>query len=247
MDCGSGETKQTTDWLNKMQVVIIAGGLATRLGSITKDTPKSMIDVLGKPFIEYQIDLLKKGGVDDIVLCVGYLGGKIEERIGNGQKVGVKITYSCEEKLLGTAGAIKKAGKYLNDVFFTLYGDSYVFVNFADVESYFRAKGKLSLMTVYKNHNQYDKSNTAIEAGLVKLYSKQQKTQDMVYIDYGVNLFNKKILDMIPKDEPYALEQLFPRLIEKQTMLSYEVTQRFYEIGSVQGLNEFREYARSLN
>jgi len=230
-----------------MQVAIIAGGLATRLESLTRDLPKSMVSILGKPFLEYQIEILRKAGVTDIVLCVGYLSEKIEKYFGAGRSFGVDITYSREEKLLGTAGALKKAEAHLNDVFFTLYGDSYVFLDFANAESYFRTQNKLALMTVYKNHNQYDKSNTAIEAGLVKQYSKQQKTKDMVYIDYGANLFRKEVLDMIPKDEPYSLEQLFPRLIEKQTLLAFEVSERFYEIGSLQGLNEFKEYARSLN
>ena len=231
----------------KMQVAIIAGGLATRLGSLTRDLPKSMVSILGKPFLEYQIELLRRGGVNDIVLCVGYLSEKIEEYFGTGQSFGVSIKYSREEKLVGTAGALKKAEAHLNDVFFTLYGDSYVFLDFANAESYFRTQDKLALMTVYKNHNQYDSSNTAIEAGLVKQYGKQQKTGDMVYIDYGANLFRKEVLDMIPKDEPYSLEQLFPRLIEKQTLLAFEVQERFYEIGSPQGLNEFKEYAGSLH
>lgn len=230
-----------------MQVAIIAGGLATRLGNLTRDLPKSMVKILGKPFLEYQIELLRKAGVNDIVLCVGYLSEKIEEYFGSGHNFGVNIIYSREEKLVGTAGALKKAEAYLNDAFFTLYGDSYIFFNFANAESYFRAQNKLAMMTVYKNHNLYDKSNTAIEAGLVKQYSKQQKNKDMVYIDYGVNLLRKAVLDMIPKDEPYSLEQLFPRLIEKQELLAFEVSERFYEIGSLQGLNEFKEYSRSLS
>jgi MurNAc alpha-1-phosphate uridylyltransferase len=231
----------------KMQVVILAGGLATRLGYLTTELPKSMVSILGKPFLEYQLELLRKEGINNIVLCVGHLSEKIENYFGAGQSFGVSITYSHEEKLVGTAGALKKAEAFLDDVFFTLYGDSYVFLDFTAAMSYFRAQDKLALMTVYKNHNQYDKSNTAVESGLVKRYGKLEKTEDMVYIDYGANLFRREVLEMIPKDETYSLDQLFPRLIERQELLSFEVKERFYEIGSPQGLKEFEEYARRSN
>jgi NDP-sugar pyrophosphorylase family protein len=225
-----------------MQAAILAGGLATRLGELTRNQAKSMVKVLGKSFLEYQLELLAKGGVRDIVLCIGHMGEQIECQILNGKKYGVTIKYSLENKPLGTAGALKNAEPLLKDPFFTLYGDSYLFLDFRSVMRYFKAQKKLGLMTVYKNYDLYDRSNAEIEGNLVKKYSKKQRTRDMVCIDYGANIFRKEILKMIPENQFYSLEDLFMRLVEMEELIAFEVKERFYEIGSLQGLKEFEEY-----
>lgn len=225
-----------------MQVAILAGGLATRLGSLTESRPKSMVPILGRPFLEYQLEFLKKNGVRNVVLCVGHLGEQIEKYFGDGRKYGVNIKYSREDRLLGTAGALKKARGLLEDVFFTLYGDSYLFLDFRAALSFFQSRNKLALMSVYRNYDRYDRSNTAIEGELVKGFSKEKGTADMVYIEYGANIFRKEALEMIPEGR-YDLEQLFPKLIEGGELLAYEVSERFYEVGSPKGLKEFEEFA----
>jgi NDP-sugar pyrophosphorylase family protein len=225
-----------------MQVAILAGGLATRLGALTKNRPKSMVEVYGRPFIEYQLELLRKGGIDNIILCLGYAGEQIERHCGNGKRYGVNIKYSVEDKLLGTAGALRKAEVLLNDVFFTMYGDSYLFLDFPAAMRNFKSQNNLAQMTVYRNYDRYDRSNTAVEGNLVKKYSKQERTEDMTYIDYGANIFRKEVLRMIPENQFYSLEDLFPCLIEMDELLAFEVNERFYEIGSPQGLKEFTEY-----
>jgi NDP-sugar pyrophosphorylase family protein len=225
-----------------MQVAILAGGLATRLGNLTKDQPKSMLKISGKPFLEYQLELLGGAGIKDIVLCVGHLWEQIESFFGNGKRYGVTLRYSIEDSPLGTAGALKKAQTLLSDPFFTMYGDSYLSVDFAAVMRYFSSQNKLALMSVYKNNDRYDRSNTSVEGKLVKKYSKQERTDDMVYIEYGANLFRKQALELVPENHFYELEDLFPRLIAPKELLAYEVKERFYEIGSPQGLKEFEEY-----
>ena len=227
-----------------MQVAILAGGLATRLGDLTRDRPKSMVKVLGKPFLEYQLELLRQSGIKNIILCIGYMGEKIKRHFGSGKRYGVDIRYSVEDTPLGTAGALKKAANLLDDIFFTMYGDSYLFLDFSQVMSYFASQNKLALMTVYKNFNCYDRSNTVVEGNLIKRFSKQQKTRDMVYIEYGANIFRKEVLDMIPENRFYSLDHLFPRLIEQKQLLAFEVRERFYEIGSPPGLTEFAEFIK---
>ena len=222
-----------------MQVVILAGGLATRLGDLTKNRPKSMLQIQDKPFLEYQLDLLRKAGIENIVLCLGHMGEQIERYFGNGRKYGVNIRYSHEDKRLGTAGALKRAEKLLDDPFFTMFGDSFVSMDFGSVISYFNPWNKLALMTVYRNHDRYDRSNTEVEGNLVKRYSKKEKISGMVYIEYGVDVFRKGVLNMIPANEFYSLDDLFPRLIDQQELLAFEVNERFYEIGSLRGLKEF--------
>jgi len=160
-----------------MQVAILAGGLATRLGDLTRNRPKSLVQIQGKPFLEYQLELLKRGGIEDIVLCIGHMGEQIEQRLGDGRRYGVSIKYSHEDKLLGTAGALKKAEALLDDPFFTMFGDSFVNLEFSRVMSYFHSHNKLALMTVYRNHDRYDRSNTEVEGNLVKRFSKKRKDQ----------------------------------------------------------------------
>jgi NDP-sugar pyrophosphorylase family protein len=226
-----------------MQVAILAGGLATRLGPLTKETPKSLINIRGKPFLQYQLEFLKKGNIRDIVLCIGYLGEQIEKYFGDGMEFGIGIKYSYDgDKLLGTAGALKNAERWLEDEFVVMYGDSYLFLDFPAVASYFRKFDKLGLMVVYKNTDRYDKSNVVIDGNLVKEYNKKVKSKDMVHIDYGASILRKEALKLVPQNQPYSLEELFSQLIDRKQLLAYEVGRRFYQIGSLEGLHEFEKY-----
>src|SRR4030042_2339790 len=110
-----------------MQMVILAGGLASRLGPLTQDTPKCMLCFHGKTFFEHQIDLLKRHDITDILMCVGHLADKIQEYFGDGSQFGVRLRYSVEkDKLLGTGGALKNAEPLLDNEFLLMYGDSYL-------------------------------------------------------------------------------------------------------------------------
>lgn len=227
-----------------MQVAILTGGLATRLGDLTRNKPKSMLKIRGKTFLEYQLELLKRAEIKNIVMCIGHMGEQIERHFGNGRNYGVNIEYSLEDKLLGTAGALKKADALLNEVFFTMYGDSYLFLDFPAAMRYFKSQNKLALMTVYKNYDRYARSNTVVEGNSVKNFSKKERTEGMVYIEYGANIFNKEALRMIPENQFYSLDDVFHRLVEMDELLAFEVKERFYEIGSPYGLKDFEGYVR---
>jgi len=225
-----------------MQIVVLAGGPGTRLRPLTEQMPKSMIPVKGKPFLQYQIELFKLSGIRDIVLCAGYLAKKIMEYFGDGSRFGVKIRYSVEgDKLLGTAGALKRTESLLDDVFFLTYGDTYLMLDYADVMAYFKRFDKLGLMVVYKNFNRFDKSNVIVEDGYVKVYDKRRQTPDMVYIDYGVSVLKKDSLALIPPGVVMDLQEFYRALIERGELLAYETYNRFYEIGSFKGLKKFRQ------
>lgn len=229
-----------------MQVAILAGGLATRLRPITETIPKAMVPINGKPFLEYQIDFLKKSGVTDLVLCVGHLSEQIEQYFDDGHTRGVTIRYVRDGKtLLGTAGALKRAEDQLEEVFFVMYGDSYLFLDFLDVYSHFRKSQKLALMVVYKNDNKYDMSNVAVEDGLIARYDKKNSTGDLVYIDYGVLVFNKEVLKFIPEETVCPLEKIIHTLIQRKEIIAYETKKRFYEIGSHNGMDDFKRYIAS--
>ncbi|MDP2947939.1 MAG: sugar phosphate nucleotidyltransferase, partial [Chloroflexota bacterium] len=124
-----------------MQIVILAGGLGTRLRPFTYELPKALIPIHDKPFLHHQIDLLKRKGIRDIVVCVGHLGDKVRDYFGNGRWLGVHIRYSEEQgELLGTAGALRNAEPLLDDEFFVTYGDSYLMLDYGEVMSYFHLR-----------------------------------------------------------------------------------------------------------
>ena len=226
-----------------MQIVVLAGGRGTRLFPLTKDTPKSLIPILGKPFIEYQLELFKSYGIDDVVLCVGYLADKIMKHLGDGGHFGLRIRYSVEKEPLGTAGALKRAQDLLDEEFLLTYGDSYLQVDYADVLKYLKARDRLGVMVVYKNFDRFDRSNVVVEQGFVKAYDKSRKEPGMVYIDYGLSALRKEALSIIPRDTVMDLECFYEALINTRQLLAYEATKRFFEIGSPAGLSDFEDFA----
>jgi NDP-sugar pyrophosphorylase family protein len=222
-----------------LPVVILAGGLATRLRPLTEKIPKALIEVAGRPFVEHQIELLRRNEITEVVLCVGYLGEMIEKRYGDGEALGVRIRYSFDgPKLLGTGGAIKKASTILPDAFFVLYGDSYLPVEYQAVAAAFREANKPALMTVFANADAWDNSNVWFEQAGIRLYSKREKLPKMRHIDYGLMICTRAIFDAYADAVPFDLADTLEDLSRKGELAGYEVSQRFYEIGSPTGLAE---------
>jgi NDP-sugar pyrophosphorylase family protein len=220
-------------------VVILAGGLATRLRPLTNKIPKALVEVAGRPFLEHQLELLKRSSITEVVLCLGYLGEMIEQRYGDGAALGIRIRYSFDGPiLLGTGGAIKRASPLLPDAFFVLYGDSYLPIDFQAVAAAFIEAGQPALMTVYANADAWDPSNVWFEQGRIRLYSKREKLPEMRFIDYGLMVCTRQIFDDFPNDVPFNLADTFETLSRKGQLAGHEVYQRFYEIGSPSGLGE---------
>jgi NDP-sugar pyrophosphorylase family protein len=224
-----------------LPVVILAGGLATRLRPITEQVPKALIEVAGRPFLEHQVELLKRNKVTDLVLCVGYLGEMIEKRYGDGKVLGVRIKYSYDgSELLGTGGAIKKTLRLLPDAFFVLYGDSYLPIDYQAAAAAFRETRCPALMTVFPNADAWDTSNVWFDDGLIRLYSKREKLPQMRHIDYGLMICTREIFDDYPDNVSFDLADVLENLSRNRELAGYEVSQRFYEIGSPSGLAELR-------
>ena len=220
------------------QVVILCGGLGTRLYPITKKIPKSMVSIRGKPFLLYQIELLKKNGIFDIVLCVGHMADQIKRYFGNGSKFGIKISYGDPKNAkYDMGGVIKSTEKLLADRFFIMYGDSYLPIDFRKVMEEFLIRKKKGLMVVWKNFDKYDKSNVNVKNGLVTVYDKGAR--GATYIDYGLSVLNRSVIEQMPDKTKFHLGEVFKMLIQKNELAAYEIDQRFYEIGSFEGLKDF--------
>ena len=229
-------------------VALLVGGYARRLYPVTKTIPKAMMAVAGKPFIAHQLALLKKNGITKVVICSGYLSKQIENFVGDGKEFGLSVDFSLDgEKLLGTGGAIKKALPLLGDIFFVMYGDSYLTIDFKSVYDFFLSQNKKGLMTVLRNRDKWDKSNIVFKNGKIINYDKKEKTRDMEYVDYGLSMLRKSAFDDAGNAEVFDLAVLYKSLIAKEQISGYEVKSRFYEIGSARGLAETEEYLLSLS
>jgi len=223
----------------ELPVAILAGGLATRLKPITEKVPKLLVEVAGEPFFSHQIRLLRNSGLRHLVVCVGYLGDRIVEAYGDGSKWGVKIEYSFDgPKLLGTGGALIRALPLLGEAFYVLYGDSYLPIDYRAVGDAFLKSGKLGLMTVFENREKYDSSNVWYEGGRIRAYDKRTKLPAMRHIDYGLGIFRQPAFDSFPRGESVDLADVQKALLARGELAGFEVTQRFYEIGSHAGLSE---------
>jgi NDP-sugar pyrophosphorylase family protein len=297
-ESGGSEISNFKFEISSIPVALLAGGLATRLRPITQAIPKALVDVGGRPFIDHQLSLLARHGVRDVVLCLGHLGAQVEEYVGDGTSHGLNVRYSYDgETLVGTAGALRWALPMLGDVFWVMYGDSYMDIDYAAVLKHFEAaceappyslspvlggegwgegpscelrtmssKGNstsrpspypsppstgergpegavhypLGLMTVLRNDDRWDRSNVVFENGRLETYDKRNRTPAMRYIDYGVQLLRREALLHIAPGEPADLADVYRDLAASGRMVGYEVSNRFYEIGTPESLEETR-------
>lgn len=226
-----------------LAVVILAGGLATRLRPLTETIPKSMVDVLGAPFLAHQLALLKTNGVQEIFLCLGYLGEQVEAYLKVVNYFDLKIhCYYDGGKLLGTAGAIRRIWPELPAEFMVVYGDSYLPCDYQAAEKVFHQSGKQGLMSVFHNQGLWDKSNVVYEKGEIIVYDKKTNHPQMKYIDYGLGVFKKDVFANLPIDEPYDLALVYEDLLKKKQLAAFEVYERFYEVGSFSGIKDLEHY-----
>ena len=227
---------------NNFPVLVLAGGLATRLRPYSNNLPKSLIKIGDKPFIDIQLEKLFEEGVKNVVLCIGKFGKKIKSHVGDGSKYGLNIKFSDEgENLLGTGGAIVNALDKIQENFFVLYGDSLLQISFFEVEKFFLSQRKPALMTIFKNNDDFDKSNVEYLDGEILLYSKSNINKKMNYIDYGLSIFNKSVFKNYVKGEKFDISDLMESLSIKGELSSYKTNKRFYEIGSIKGYKELKE------
>jgi len=225
-------------------VAILAGGRATRLGPVADDVPKILMDINGRPFAHYQIERLRQAKITRVVYCVGYLGGKVAAALGDGSRWQMTFEYVHDgPRPLGTGGALRAALPFLGRAFFVMYGDSYLTCDFAAVQRAFESSGKAGLMTVFRNEGRWDASNVVYADGRIVRYDKKIKDPAMQYIDYGLGVFASDALDPVrglpASGEPFDLAMVYQRLIDRNDLAGFEAAERFYEIGSPEGLREF--------
>jgi NDP-sugar pyrophosphorylase family protein len=220
-------------------VALLAGGLAKRLGPLTKQMPKSMLEVAGEPFIAHQLRLLSRERIARVIICVGYLADQIEDYVLDGRRFGLSVGYQIDgPNPLGTGGALRHALHQLGDEFLVMYGDSWLDIAYAPVVDAFMLSGAPALMTVFRNDGQWDTSNVWFEDGRIRLYDKAERLPQMRHIDWGLSMVRADALAVRPAGEPFDLAEVYSGLSRQGKLAGYEVSTRFYEIGSVAGLHE---------
>ena len=222
-----------------LPVAILAGGLGTRLYPLTERIPKALVEINGEPFLAHQLRLLAARGIERVVLCIGQHGERIREYAGDGARFGLALDYSPDGPTLrGTAGAVRHALPLLGDAFFVVYGDSYLPCSYRDVAQAFHAAGERGLMTVYRNEGRWDASNVEFAGGRILAYDKKNRTERMRHIDYGLGVFSRAAFEGGQAD----LADLYRDLLRHGQLAAFEVKERFYEIGSFDGIRELSRH-----
>jgi len=218
-------------------IIILSGGLGTRLGKISQEEPKCMLDIAGHPFIFHQLKLLESQGIQKVTLCLGHLATQVVEFVETKYHGNLDITFSFDgDSLLGTGGAVKKAVKTMKKPFFVMYGDSYLEISFRSIhDSYLLNKGPL--IVIYRNKGLYDTSNVHLSDNRI-FYNKKNPHPLSEYIDYGLSIFEKNHFNNI--DNHFDLSLIQEKYSKLESLQFFEAKQRFYEIGSFKGIEEIR-------
>jgi N-acetyl-alpha-D-muramate 1-phosphate uridylyltransferase len=233
-------------------VAILAGGLGTRLLPITRRIPKVLVPVAGKPFLAHQLTLLRSQGFKRVVLCVGHLWELVLKEFGDGQAFGMQLEYSVDGPVrLGTGGAIRKALPKLGEKFFVLNGDVYLPAPMRPAMEFFERSGNRAVMLVFKNNNLWAPSNVILRSGRIVAFNKQIQLPEMVYTDYGLSIFHSSVFREWIEGQSFDQSDVNKKLIASEELAAFEVSERFYEIGSHAGLAEseakLRQVAQDLH
>jgi NDP-sugar pyrophosphorylase family protein len=213
----------------------------------TQQIPKSLLPVAGRRFAELQLEWLRSQGVREVIYCIGYLGNMVRAALGNGRRYGVELRYTDEsEQLRGTAGALRLAldRGVLPEAFFLLNGDSYLQVRLTEVEQAWRKARLPVLMTVLHNQDRWDRSNAVLVDGLVQ-YDKRrpQGKEGVEWIDYGLSILTRDIIErMVAPDSHVDLSEVMRLLSNDGQVAGFEVSDRFYEVGSPAGLRDLAQH-----
>jgi N-acetyl-alpha-D-muramate 1-phosphate uridylyltransferase len=234
-----------------VQAVVLAGGLATRMRPQTLTLPKSMLPVAGRPFVDWQLERLAECGVRDVVMCVAYLAEQIEAHVGDGGRYGVKVQWAHEgTTLLGTAGAIRATleQQRLDESFLVTYGDSYLPFDYAEplriLDSHADCDGVLS---AYRNEGRWDASNVVVAPGgeWIARYEKGTGDRAFDHIDYGATALRRSVIAALPLGEPRGLDAIQHDLATVKRLRACVARDRFFEIGSPEGLAELDRHLRT--
>jgi NDP-sugar pyrophosphorylase family protein len=238
------------DSLQQLPVLILAGGLGTRLRTVLADRPKALAPIQDRPFLELQIELLAQQGLREFVLCIGYMGEQIQAYFGDGSRWDVQIHYSIEgERLMGTAGAIKNAAPWIHERALVLNGDTYFEIDYVDfLHQHHLAcldSAALASMALARLDDPSRYGSVELDSEGKRLVGFREKvanaTPQPIWVNAGAYMIEKTFLDHIPADSVVSIERdVFPQLLASGAMIAaYRTKARFYDMGTPEGLEQF--------
>ena len=217
------------------QAVILAGGKGMRLMSLTADRPKPMVEIHGRPFLKYLLDLLKENGIERVLVLTGHMGERIVEHFGDGSKFGIEITYNDSPADDETGTRLVKAREKLDDEFLLLYCDNYWPLKLEKLLAFHNDHKAKGTMVVYSNKDKYSRENVRVNAeGFVELYDKSRTAEGLNGIDVGFFILKKNALDLLPAGNPSFEKEVLPQLAAKGTLTGFLTDHRYYTIGSLE-------------
>lgn len=231
-----------TERSSLLPVAVLLGGRGTRLGDVARDTPKALVPVADEPFVFHQLRLLARQGAGRVVLCVGHLGQQIADAVGDGSRFGIDVDYAFDgPEPVGTAAALRQASPLLGERFLVTYGDAYLRADHGAVQDAFLRSGLPGLMTVVRNDGRWVASNAVFEGGLVTAYDKGDPPPEARWVDYGLLAFEAHVFEEL---EHTDLSDLCCALAARGALGGLLVHERFYEIGTPEGLAEADAFLR---
>jgi len=231
-----------------MQAVVLAGGLATRMRPHTERLPKSLLEVAGRPFIDWQLELLAGSGIREVVLCIAHLGEAIRAHVGDGVRHGLSVRYAVEDpgRLLGTAGALRAAVALLSPRFVVTYGDSYLPFDYGEPLRLLERQADCEgVMAVYRNAGRFEPSNVVTDGGWVLRYEKPPAGPEFDHIDYGATALRREVVEALPPGVPFGLDRVQADLAARGRLRALVVHDRFFEVGSPSGRADLDQHLRS--
>lgn len=231
-----------------LPIGILAGGYGTRLGDLGRNIPKSLVEVNGVPFVDLQLKLLRNAGYKRVVMCVSQKSEQLISHISKNPHAELEVVYSFDgPEQLGTGGAIKNALGLLGSQFALIYGDSYLPIDYRVIEQEFLMTQAPALITVYRNENEFEVSNLSVSNGMVMEYEKNSKQKHFSFVDYGLSYWNSETFLQFSTSGSFDLTDIFKNMISAQKLHAFEVKQRFFEVGSISGIDQLSKSLEGKN
>lgn len=219
------------------QAVILAGGLGTRMRPITDDRPKPMVPVLGRPFLEYQIEQLRDQDFERVLILLGYLPEVVRNHFGDGSHLGIRIEYSVTPPQLQTSSRVSVARSLIDPCFMLLYCDNYWPMQMRGLWDRFREAGKPGLITLYRNRDNYSRGNVALDQhGDVRIFDRLRRTPGLCEVEISYAILTDLALDLLPEDDIPFEEAIYTALAKQGRLTAYVSDHRYYSIGSLDRL-----------
>ncbi|MDH4944075.1 nucleotidyltransferase family protein [Sulfurimonas sp. C5] len=222
------------------KVVLMVGGLGTRLRPLTKDVPKPMLQVGNKPILETIVEKFAEYGYVNIVMCVNYKSHVIQDYFGDGTKFGVNIEYILEERRMGTAGALSLLEEKPTEPFFVMNGDLLTNVNFEHLHDYHISNNGVGTMCVREYDFQVPYGVVNINES--KILSIVEKPVHKFFVSAGIYMLSPAVLEYIPENEFFDMPTLFETLISKnKNTVSFPLREYWLDIGRIEEYNKANE------